>query len=161
MLLDGSRKDQKNRRMILRMFERRVLGILDNLNEFLESELNDIPSKSLIDFQTYIENIGFELSSEKNGIKELKLAKDTKFLSKAWSLRAHISKKEIWFSAPTTKSYNGRLVTEVFQTASEFTHGRELLIYDTHEFDWLDYNLASIVVRSYDRFSKMTKPGSV
>ena len=155
MLLNSMRSDQVGRRMILRIFESGALQALDTLDVYDESVLNSIPATILNEFRRYVEDIGFVLNSDKNGIVELKLTQDNRYLLKGWSLRAHISEKELWFSAPRTKSYNSNLMVQTFHTASEFVSNRKLLVFDTFNYEWLDFNSDPMVVRSYDRNAKM------
>ena len=154
MILNLRKEHQPNRRQILRVFEKDTLKILDKLDEYSESDLSNIPDDVLSGFQEYIEDLGFTLNLDVNGIKEFKLTGENLFLSKSWSLRAHITKKEIWFSAPLTKSLNGSLIVETFQTACEFIAYRPLIVFDTDNYEWLDYNSDPIVVRSYNRHTK-------
>jgi len=92
----------------LRVFEGSALKILDGLDTFDESFLPEMPHDTRVHFQNGLEYRGFEQSNDKGDVREFKVLPDKSKFSKSSDIRAYISPKEIWYSAPNARSYSSK-----------------------------------------------------
>ncbi|MGI0119622.1 hypothetical protein [Zooshikella sp. RANM57] len=101
--------------------------------EPFKDEAPAIPEAVLVKFIERLSMYKYELIKNNNSLCEYLYSN-----SKYWSLKVQISKNEIAFTAPRTKSFNSSLVFECLQTASELCDTHNLAIYFSKDRDWIN-----------------------